>query len=107
ADIEARLGNMRKGFANEEAFKQGVAAQGLSMDQLRAQARTSVEVAKVIDAEVTLKVAVQDAEVNTFYQQNPERFKQGETVHASHILIALPPNSTPAQKTAAKAKAQE
>jgi peptidyl-prolyl cis-trans isomerase C len=106
ADIEARLGNMRKGFANEEAFKQGVAAQGLTMDQLRAQARTSVEVAKVIDAEVTLKVAVQDAEVNTFYQQNPERFKQGETVHASHILIALPPNPTPAQKTAAKAKAQ-
>jgi peptidyl-prolyl cis-trans isomerase C len=106
ADVEGRLGEIRKGFATEEAFKQGIAAQGLTVDQLRTQARTNLEVAKVIDVEVTLKVAVQDAAVNTFYQQNPERFKQGESVHASHILIGLPPNATPAQKTEAKVKAQ-
>jgi len=106
AEVESRIGDMRKSFANEEAFKQGIADQGLTVDQLRTQARTSLEVAKVIDAEVTLKVAVQDAEVNTFYQQNLERFKQGESVHASHILIGLPPNATPAQKTEAKTQAQ-
>jgi peptidyl-prolyl cis-trans isomerase C len=107
ADVEGRLGDMRKGFANEEAFKQGIASQGLTMDQLRAQARTSIEVAKVIDAEVTAKVAaVPDAEVDTFYKKYPERFKQGETVHASHILISVAPKATPVQKTEAKTKAQ-
>ena len=106
AEVDGRLGDIQKGFASEDAFKQGIAAQGLTVDQLRAQARTSLEVAKVIDAEVTSKVAVQDAEVNTFYQQNLERFKQGESVHASHILISLTPNATPVQKTDAKAKAQ-
>jgi peptidyl-prolyl cis-trans isomerase C len=55
---------------------------------------------------VTSKVIVQDAEVTTFYQQNLERFKQGDSVHASHILIGVAPNATPAQKAAAKTKAQ-
>ena len=44
-------------FPTEEAFKQGIAAQGLTLDQLKAQARTSLEVAKVIDTEVNSKVA--------------------------------------------------
>jgi len=105
-DVDERLGEIRQSFPSEDAFKQGIAAQGLTVDQLRVQARTSLEVAKMIDAEVTSKVVVQDAEVTTFYQQNLERFKQGDSVHASHILIGVPPNATPAQKAEAKTKAQ-
>jgi peptidyl-prolyl cis-trans isomerase C len=105
-DVETRLAEIRQSFGNEDAFKEGLAAQGLSPAQLRTQARTGLEVAKVIDAEVTAKVAVQDAEVNAFYQQNLERFKQGDTVYASHILIGVPEDATPAQKADAKAKAQ-
>ena len=105
-DVDARVGEIRKSFPNEQAFTQTMAAQGLTVEQVRTQARTSLEVAKVVDAEVTTKVAVQDTEVNAFYQQNLERFKQGETVHASHILIGLPPNATPEQKAEAKTKAQ-
>jgi peptidyl-prolyl cis-trans isomerase C len=105
-DVDARVGEIRKSFPNEQAFTQTMAAQGLTVDQVRTEARTSLEVAKVIDVEVASKIAVQDAEVNAFYEQNVERFKQGESVHASHILIGLPPNATPAQKTEAKTKAQ-
>ncbi len=105
-DVDARLGEIRQSFPSEDAFKQGIAAQGLTVDQLRLQARTSLEVAKVIDAEVSSKVVVQDAEVTTFYQQNLERFKQGDSVHASHILIGVPQDATPAQKAEAKGKAQ-
>jgi peptidyl-prolyl cis-trans isomerase C len=104
-DVDARLADIRKGFPTEEAFRQGIAAQGLTMDQLKAQAKTSLEVAKVIDAEVNSKVAVQDPEVKTFYDQNLERFKQGDSVHAAHILIGVPQNATPEQKAEARNKA--
>jgi peptidyl-prolyl cis-trans isomerase C len=104
-DVDARLADIRKGFPTEEAFRQGIAAQGLTMDQLKSQAKTSLEVAKVIDAEVNSKVAVQDPEVKTFYDQNLERFKQGDSVHAAHILIGVPQNATPEQKAEAKNKA--
>jgi peptidyl-prolyl cis-trans isomerase C len=105
-DVDARVGEIRKSFPNEQAFTQTMAAQGLTVDHVRAQARTSLEVAKVIDAEVTTKIAVQDAEVSAFYQQNVERFKQGDSVHASHILIGLPTNATAAQKAEARTRAQ-
>jgi parvulin-like peptidyl-prolyl isomerase len=43
--------------------------------------------------------------VKGFYDQNLERFKQGDTVHAAHILIGIPQNATAEQKTEAKTKA--
>ena len=105
ADVDARLADIKKSFPTEDAFKQGIAAQGLTMDQLKTQAKTSLEVAKVIDSEVNSKVAVQDPEIKTFYDQNIERFKQGDSVHAAHILIGVPQNATPDAKAEAKAKA--
>jgi len=105
-DIDAQLAQIRTGFPTEDAFKQSIAAQGLTLEQLRVQARTSLQVQKVIDAEVTAKVAVQDADVSAFYDQNLDRIKQGESVHASHILIGVPEGATPAQKADAQKKAQ-
>jgi len=105
-EVEARIADIRKSFPSEDAFTKGIASQGLTPEHLRLQTRTSLEVAKMIDAEVSSKVAVQDAEVSTFYQQNLEKFKQGDSVHASHILFGVAQGATPEQKTEAKAKAQ-
>ena len=105
AEVDARLGQIRQSFPTEEAYKQGIAAQGLTVDQVKQQTRTSIEVAKVIDAEVASKIAVQDADVDAFYKSNLERFKQGDSVHAAHILFAISPQATPEQKAEAKAKA--
>lgn len=105
ADVDARLAEIRKSFPTEAAFTQGIAAQGLTVDQLKSQAKSSIEVAKVIEAEVNAKVVVQDPEIKTFYDQNLERFKQGDSVHAAHIAIGLPQNATAEQKAEAKAKA--
>ena len=105
ADVNARLAEIRKSFPTEEAFKQGIAAQGLTLDQLKMQTKTGLEVAKVIETEVNTKVAVQDPEVRTFYDSNLERFKQGDSVHAAHILIGLPQNPSPEQKAAARTQA--
>ena len=105
-DVDARIAEVRKNFPDEPTFTQAIATQGLTVAQFRAQTRTNLEVGKVIDAEVNSKVSVADAEISTYYQQNLARFKQEESVHASHILIAVAPDATPAQKAAAKARAQ-
>jgi len=62
---------------------------------------------KIVDAEVTTKIAVQDSEVDAFYKQNIDRFKQGDMVHASHIYLAVPPNAEPAEKNQKRAAASE
>lgn len=105
-DVDSQIGQIRAGFPNEDAFAKGLAQQGMTLDQLKAQTRTRMAVAKVIESEVASKVSVQDAEVDAFYKQNTDRFKQDESVHASHILIGLPQNATAVQKAAARASAQ-
>jgi peptidyl-prolyl cis-trans isomerase C len=106
ADIDARIAQIKGSFPNEDAFQKGIAAQGLSIDQLRAQARMSLEVSKFLEAEVASKVAVTDTEIDAFYKQNLDRFKQGETVHARHILIGMPQNPPPETKKQARQAAQ-
>ncbi len=105
-DVQARIGQFKGGFPDEQGFQQALAAQGMTLDQLQKQTRMGLEVSKVLDAEVNSKIAVQDAEVDAFYKENTERFKQGETVHASHILIGVPQGADAATKAAARAKAQ-
>jgi peptidyl-prolyl cis-trans isomerase C len=55
---------------------------------------------------VAAKVAVTDAEVDAFYKQNLDRFKQADSVHARHILIGVPQNATADVKKQARAAAQ-
>ena len=104
ADVDARIAQIKGTFPNEEAFQKGIAAQGLGLEQLRAQARMSLEVAKFLESEV--KVAVTDVEVDAFYRQNLDRFKQADSVHARHILIGVPQNATPDAKKQARTAAQ-
>jgi peptidyl-prolyl cis-trans isomerase C len=106
-DVDAQMNVIKGGFPNEQAFQQALSGQGITVDQLRRQTRMSLQVAKVIDSEVTSKIAVTDADAGAFYKQNVERFKQGETVHASHILVAVPQGAGDAQKQQARAKAQQ
>lgn len=49
---------------------------------------------------------VTDAEVQQYYQQHQKDFQVDDQVKVRHILISVPPNATPQQDAAAKAKAQ-
>jgi peptidyl-prolyl cis-trans isomerase C len=107
AEVVARIGVFKGAYPNEQAFQQALVAQGLTLDHLQKQTHMGLQVSKMIDAEVNSKIAVQQGEVEAFYKQNTDRFKQGETVHASHILFGVPKGADAAQKEQARAKAQQ
>jgi peptidyl-prolyl cis-trans isomerase C len=106
AEVDARIGDIRRSFQNEQAFADSMSAQGLTVDRVRQQSRVQLQVSKFIDAEVATAASVQDSEIGAFYEQNLARFKQDESVHASHILIGAPENAAPAEKAEARSKAQ-
>ena len=107
AELDARLAEIKKGFPNDQAFQQELASQGLTVEQLRFQARSTMQVSKLVDAEIKPKISVQETDVDAFYKENVEKFKQAESVHASHIMIGLPPNADAPTKQQARAKAQQ
>jgi peptidyl-prolyl cis-trans isomerase D len=48
---------------------------------------------------------VEDAELRAYYEEHRDEFLEGEQANARHILIRIPPDATPQQKTEIEAKA--
>ncbi len=107
AEIDKRIAQIQSRFPTEEAFKQTLQQQNVTLEQLRSDARNDMLVGNMLQAEVAPKVAVTPEQVNDFYQKNPDQFKQPERVRASHILIGFPQNADEAAKKDARTKAAE
>jgi peptidyl-prolyl cis-trans isomerase C len=87
AEVEARLGEMRKQFPDEAAFKKALSERGMTVERLREDARIDMVISKMMDAEVANLPPPTDDQARDFYQKNPDKFQQPEAVRASHILI--------------------
>jgi peptidyl-prolyl cis-trans isomerase C len=106
-DIAAYVNELRKQFPSEAAFEQAMASQHVSPEKLRDKARIDLLVNRLLEGEVNAKLSVKPGDVSAFYEKNPDKFKQPESVHASHILIIVPPGADANTKAAAKARAEE
>ncbi len=106
AEVEERLKGLRQQFGSETNFQQALKQQQLTVDKLREDARTDLLVNKLLEAEVTKKVDVKPSDVSAFYEKNPDRFQQPETMRASHILVLTPPNADDKARTAARGRAE-
>jgi peptidyl-prolyl cis-trans isomerase C len=104
-EIESRIAQIRGQFPSEEAFKQTLDQQKVTVEQLRADARSEMVVTKMLQSEVETKVAVKPEQVADFYQNNPDTFAPGARARASHILISFPQNADAAAKQTARTKA--
>jgi peptidyl-prolyl cis-trans isomerase C len=104
AEIETQINSLRASAQSEANFKQQLAARKMTLEQLRADARNELAIARLMNDQVASATPATDAEAKTFYEQNPTRFKRDETVRASHILIKVEPTADDATKKQARAK---
>lgn len=107
ADVDARIGQIRGQFPSEAEFTQMLTQRNLTLEQVKSDARQDMAIAKLIEDEIASKVAVKPEQVTDFYAKNPDQFKQGESVRASHILISVPKGADATAKAQARAKAEE
>jgi peptidyl-prolyl cis-trans isomerase C len=106
ADVEARIIGLKQQFGNEDAFKQALAQQHVTLEQLRNDARQDMAITKLVEDEIASKMAVTPEAVQAFYDQNPQNFKESERVRASHILISAPKTADAPTRAQARAKAE-
>ena len=106
ADVEAKLQDVRRQLPTQEQFEKALQARGMTVESFKKDARLDISANKVIDAELANVPGPSDAEAKDFYTKNPDKFKQPETAHASHILIPAAENADAATKAKAKATAE-
>jgi peptidyl-prolyl cis-trans isomerase C len=104
SELDQRVSEMQSKFQKEEDFTKALEARGMSIERLRSDARVDMAITKMLDTEVATAGPVTDAEVREFYDKNPEKFKQGEQVRASHILILADEKADEATKKKARAQ---
>jgi peptidyl-prolyl cis-trans isomerase C len=105
--IDAKVAQGKARFKDEQDFKKAI--KDLEMDEkdLREYTRRDLLISKYVETTFVSKVVVTEAEVRAFYDKNPDKFKQNETVKASHILIGVDSKATADEKVKAREKAEK
>src|SRR5262245_19525284 len=96
ADVDLRIGQIKQEFKTEDQFTKELATSKMTLDKLKTDLKKEMTVQKTLEAEILPKVNVTQADLEAFYKENPDQFKQQETIRASHILISIDSKATDA-----------
>jgi peptidyl-prolyl cis-trans isomerase SurA len=105
--IDEYISNFEQGNGLTDAqLRAQLQSQGHTYEEFRKHSRMELQKMIMIQKEVRGKVNISPDEVKAYYDAHPEEFSVGkETFKLAQILIAVPPNATPAQVEAARVKA--
>jgi peptidyl-prolyl cis-trans isomerase C len=98
AKVDEAMQSVKTRFANEEAYQKALAAQGIKDEDVRKSIEDRMVIQQVLDQALKNLPAATDAEIQKFYDENPQYFEQPEQVHAAMIFLKLGDASTPEQK---------
>ncbi len=101
-EVDARVTQMQTQFPDPKTFEKALADRGMTLERLRTDARVDMVINKMLDAEVSTLPGPSDAQAREFYDKNPDKFKQPESVRASHILIMVGEKADAATKRKAR-----
>ena len=104
AEIDQQLAVMKQEARTEAAFAKALADRKMTMERLRSDAKTQLAISKMMSAQVASATPATDADAKTFYEKNPDKFKRGESVRASHILIRVSEKAPEEEKQKARAR---
>jgi peptidyl-prolyl cis-trans isomerase C len=106
-EVDNQINQIKKQFPTEDAFKQMLQSRGVTVENLRSDTAETIAVNQMLQKELEPKVKVTEADMKTFFDQNRPKFRQEDSVHASHILIRVDEKADAAAKAAAKARADD
>ena len=105
-EVDGSIKQMQSQFKTEDEFKKALDARGMTLDKLKSDTRIDMSINKMVESEVSSQPAPSDAECREFYDKNPDKFKQDESVRASHILFRVDENADAATKKKVMDQAQ-
>jgi peptidyl-prolyl cis-trans isomerase C len=98
ADVEqktqAQIELVKKQFGGDEQFKSTLAESGITPEEYAKRVRDNVIIQETIQQLVDKQAKITPEEMRSFYDKNPDQFKQPETARASHILIHVPADAS-------------
>lgn len=106
AELDAEVAQVQAQFPSEERFVQALAQQQTTLAVFRAETERQLTVGRLLEDEISSRIAISSEQVTAFYEENPDQFRQGVQVQASHILIAVPSGADAGAQNDARARAE-
>jgi peptidyl-prolyl cis-trans isomerase SurA len=92
SDVEAKFSEIKAPWTREE-FQKQLEARKMSADELKAQLRREMSIAKLLNKETTSHISITDKDVVDYYNTNKARFNFPEPrIHLAQILVTPQPN---------------
>ena len=107
SEIEAQLASLKKRFTGDAEFQQALKEMDLTEEEIKFLIQKGLSIQKLIDTEITAKIAVSEKESKEYYDTHPDEFKQEEAVKASHILIKVESDASEADRVEARKKIED
>jgi peptidyl-prolyl cis-trans isomerase C len=104
--VAEKIAQSKAKFPDNAAFETALKSASLTVKELEELVRKDIVINTLVDKEVAAKITVSDADAKKFYDENLDKFKQGENIRASHILCGIDPKATDDEKKKAKQKAE-
>ena len=104
--VAERIAHSKGRFPSPEEYQKALKNADMTDKEVEALVKEDVIINNLIEKDIASKITISDAEVKKFYEENSDRFKRGETVKASHILVGVEPNATAEDKKKSKEKAE-
>ncbi len=105
--IDVKLAQGKERFKDEQEFQKAIKEMEMDEKDLREYTRRDLLITNFVDTTFVAKMTVSEEESRSFFDKNQDRFKQDETVKASHILIGVDGNATADEKKKAREKADK
>jgi peptidyl-prolyl cis-trans isomerase C len=94
-ELNKNLAQLKTQFASQDELNAALKKTGQTLDKVKENIRVSLQQQKWIESQIADKINVTEADAKAFYDANPDKFKEPETVRASHILIMVPEDAKP------------
>ena len=92
---------------DDAGLQQALAAQGLTMQDYRAQLRGEIQKAQLINREIRGKVSITPEDVQRYYDAHKGEYEKPARTKVAQILFRLAPDAEPDQVAATTTKAEE
>ncbi|HIJ87336.1 MAG TPA: peptidylprolyl isomerase [Desulfuromonadales bacterium] len=102
--IDAKLAQGKERFKDEQEFKKAIKELEMDEKELREYTRRDLLITQFVETTFVAKTVVSEADSRSFYDKNQDKFKQEESVKASHILIGVEANASADEKKKAREK---
>ncbi len=86
-EINEKMKTVQARFPNEEAFRQALSSQNVTLGELRQNITNELIKSKLIRAELGKGVTITPAEVHRYYDSHPEDFSVPARAHAYNLLV--------------------